>query len=273
MKSNSIGIRSVLSICTSVPIFSLTISQNIELGSELLLLDEDTCASNFMFRDAIMQQLVRNENEPITPFLETVRSLYEELGVSTILVVGGVGEFFNVADRILLMNEYTCSDATQQAKEAGKKSTNNFQNAGAIKDVISRMSGTVGSSRTVRCPALFTQGKVKTSSLSKIQYGNVDLDLGQVEHLVSVGQTRAIAFSLMRMSSSPGEGSLLQMLKNLDQEIEMHGLDTISSDKFAFVGDVCRFRIFELGAAINRLRLPSLFTTRPSTSLPKENKK
>jgi len=76
------------------------IVEAVEAGCGLLLMDEDTCATNFMIRDARMQALVSAAQEPITPFLRRVRSLFDDAGVSTVLVCGGSGDYFDVADTV-----------------------------------------------------------------------------------------------------------------------------------------------------------------------------
>ena len=73
------------------------IVESIEAGSRLFLLDEDTSATNFMVRDAFMQRVILREKEPITPFLERARDLYEKAGISTVLVAGSSGAFFHIA--------------------------------------------------------------------------------------------------------------------------------------------------------------------------------
>src|SRR5699024_8484501 len=93
------------------------VMEALESGSRLMLIDEDTSATNFMIRDARMQQLIAPDKEPITPFSEKVKPLYEDKGVSTILIVGGSGDYFDVADRVLMMDEYRLKDVTTAAKE------------------------------------------------------------------------------------------------------------------------------------------------------------
>ncbi len=73
------------------------ISEALEVGARVLLLDEDTSATNFMIRDHRMQLLVSKDREPITPFIDKVRQLFDEKGVSTVLVMGGSGDYFSVA--------------------------------------------------------------------------------------------------------------------------------------------------------------------------------
>jgi predicted ABC-class ATPase len=90
------------------------IAEALEIGTSLLLVDEDTSATNFMIRDERMRELVRRE--PITPFVDLVGPLHLSLGVSTIVVVGGVGDYLDVADRVVLLEDYAASDATGSAR-------------------------------------------------------------------------------------------------------------------------------------------------------------
>lgn len=90
--------------------------ESMEAGSRLFLIDEDTSATNFMVRDDFMQQVISREKEPITPFLERARDLYERAGISTILVAGSSGAFFYIADRILQMDCYKPVDITERVK-------------------------------------------------------------------------------------------------------------------------------------------------------------
>lgn len=93
-----------------------SVMEGLEAGSRLFLMDEDTSATNFMVRDAFMQQVISRDKEPITPFIERVRDLYETSGVSTIMVAGSSGAFFYIADHILLMDCYQTVDITERVK-------------------------------------------------------------------------------------------------------------------------------------------------------------
>lgn len=90
--------------------------EGMEAGSHLFLIDEDTSATNFMVRDALMQQVISRDKEPITPYIERVRALYEAADISTIMVAGSSGAFFYIADHILLMDNYRTMDITAQVK-------------------------------------------------------------------------------------------------------------------------------------------------------------
>ena len=105
------------------------IIEGIEAGSRLLLIDEDTSATNFMVRDELMQKIVAREKEPITPFLERARDLYEKADISTILVVGSCGSYFYIADHILQMDSYQAIDITDETKKFLKDTVSPLINA------------------------------------------------------------------------------------------------------------------------------------------------
>ena len=112
--------------CFSTPDASGSTSQaagvmeGVEANTRLFLIDEDTSATNFMVRDDFMQQVISRKKEPITPFLERARDLYEKAGVSTILVAGSSGAFFYIADKILQMDCYRPVDITDHVKSLCK---------------------------------------------------------------------------------------------------------------------------------------------------------
>ena len=84
------------------------IMEYLEVGSKVLLIDEDRTATNCMCRDRFMSELISADKEPIFPFISKVQALYSHLGVSSILVIGGLGEYFAVADRVVMMDNYLC---------------------------------------------------------------------------------------------------------------------------------------------------------------------
>ena len=88
----------------------------VDSGSRLLLIDEDTSATNFMVRDALMQSVISKDKEPITPFIDQARALYESKGISVILVAGSSGAYFSIADHILQMDTYRALDITEKVR-------------------------------------------------------------------------------------------------------------------------------------------------------------
>ena len=166
----------------------------IEIGARLLLIDEDTCASNFMSRDHRMQQLVDPENEPITPLIDRLRNLYEQFGVSTILVAGSNGDFFEVADTVIAMENYSPRDATGEAASIARRyaSRRRSESTGVWKDV---------SHRSLRLdlldPRKGDRGVYqKVRDRHTILFGEDTIDLRAAEQVVDSSQTRAMAAAL-----------------------------------------------------------------------------
>lgn len=140
------------------------IVEALEVGATTLLIDEDTCATNFMIRDWKMQQLVAKDKEPITPFISKVRALFEQKGVSSVLVIGGAGDYFSVADHVIMMDSYEPRDVTKEAKAIAK------QHDGEIR----QESEFGGFNARIPLPRGFeVSGKVVSRGLGRIQFGEV----------------------------------------------------------------------------------------------------
>ncbi|CAJ1434388.1 unnamed protein product [Effrenium voratum] len=225
------------------------IIEALEVGASTLLVDEDTCATNFMIRDEKMKALVSPEKEPITAFVTKVRPLFNDLDVSTILVVGGSGDFFAVADAVIMMDEYVVKDVTQRAREIGKKS--------GIADGSS--FGKVSRRRLCK-NGLAADGKVAARSLRCLQYGGTEVELSCIEQLVEISQARAIGDALQLLGGGFAVNRpMAAVIRDLEKQIQaegkpvgIQGLDTLSHR------EPCPFyvmpRRFELAAAVNRLR-------------------
>ncbi|HIE09852.1 MAG TPA: ATPase, partial [Armatimonadetes bacterium] len=169
------------------------IIEALEVGAKLLLIDEDTSATNFMIRDARMQRLVAKEKEPITPFIDRVRQLYEELGVSTILVMGGSGDYFDVADTVIMMDNFLPRDVTEEAKRIAKEmATGRVKEAADSFKAIRERCPHPGSIEPHKGEKL----KLDAKGLHTIVIGRSIIDLSLVEQLVDESQTRAIAYAI-----------------------------------------------------------------------------
>lgn len=227
------------------------IMEALEMGARLLLMDEDTCATNFMIRDHRMQELVAKEKEPITPFLDKVRQLYEEMGASTILVIGGSGDYFDVVDQVILMDEYRPRDVTEAVKAiAGKYHAGRRPEGGDhFGEVTPRrpLAESLDPSKGRR------DVKVRARDLDEIQFGVHGIDLSAVEQIVSPSQTRAIAHALVyaKRNYLNGQRTLREAVGAIVLDIQRSGLDVLSPFP---VGDLALPRGFEIASAINRLR-------------------
>lgn len=241
------------------------IAEAIEAGASGLLLDEDTSATNFMVRDARMQALIHPKDEPITPFIERVRALFERLGVSTILVMGASGDYFGVADAVIEMKAYRPRDVTARAKEIAGRSRCDARpdETDSATDAPSRAE-LRPPDRRIPEPSSFDARRgrrdVKLSSRAceEIVFGTTEIDLRAVEQLFDASQTRAIAATIYQITRrfADGERTLSEILDLVERAFDEEGLDPL--DPFhrsgRHPGALARPRRFEIAAAINRMR-------------------
>jgi predicted ABC-class ATPase len=222
----------------------------LEAGAQVLLIDEDTSATNFMIRDHRMQELVPKEKEPITPFLDKIRQLSRDLGVSTILVIGGSGDYFDVADNVICMVEYTPHDMTTKAQEIAEKYKAERQQEGGA--LFGRITGRIPLSGSFDPSKGRKDVKISAKGLRSILFGRHPIDLSAIEQLVDPSQTRAlgdaIRFATLFMDD---KRTMAEVIDAVVRDVEIKGLDVLSSRP---VGDYAEFRGLELAAAINRLR-------------------
>ena len=179
--------------------------EGIEAGTTLFLIDEDTSATNFMVRDELMQQVIRRNQEPITPFLERARDLYEKDGISTILVAGSSGAFFYIADTILQMDSYRPLDITDAVKTLCRTHAAPRTQAPdyALPSFERRLpaAGNQGHGRGPRGAEDGRRGerngrKIKTMGKDAFSIDRETVDLRFVEQLADPEQTSALAHLL-----------------------------------------------------------------------------
>jgi predicted ABC-class ATPase len=223
----------------------------MEVGARVLLVDEDTSATNLMIRDRRMQALVPGDAEPITPFIDRIQDLYRARGVSSILVLGGSGDYLDVADTVVAMTEYLPEDATERARGVAASFP-----TGRVVDVPPLpaagpprvpLPGSVDPSRGRRSVSIRPRG------VDTVLFGEAEIDLHGVEQIVSTTQMRAIgeALHLARERLMDGRTSISGILDLLDEVLDREGLDALGRGTD---GDLAEFRRFELAATLNRLR-------------------
>lgn len=226
------------------------IIEALEVGTKVLLIDEDTSATNFMIRDQRMQELVKKDNEPITPFIDKVHQLYEDLGVSTILAIGGSGDYFDVADFVICMMEYKPFDLTSEAHAIAKKYKTGRASEGG--ESFGRIIERIPLAESFNPSKGRRDVKISSKGLQSIVFGTHKIDLGYVEQLVSVSQTRAIGAAIYIATKYMDEKKTLrEIVEVVLEDIEKNGLETLDLRP---VGDYAEFRGLELASAINRLR-------------------
>ncbi len=224
------------------------ILEAIEAGAKVLLIDEDTAATNLMIRDRNMQTLIAKDKEPITPFIDKVRQLYSDHGISTVLVMGGSGDYFEVADHVIALDNYLAQDVTVQAKAIAAQHPSERQGEGG------QHFGTI-TQRHLQLPQFDTgrkkSAKVKTQRLTTLTLGLEDIDLRGIEQLIEPNQARAIAHAILTWQQQKRPHLLQDLLDDIMTWVGRQDFDALTPYPMA---DLSEFRRHELAAIINRLR-------------------
>lgn len=226
----------------------------LESGSSLILIDEDTSATNFMVRDRLMAQVITPGEEPITPFISRVRGMYEDLGVSSVIVAGSSGAFFHMADTIIQMKEYVPIDITQKAKEAAAA----CEDMGAEDAEDARKFPPFNRKR---CPgpdmALRKEDRIKMKAMgtSEISICKENVELRYLEQLKDQEQSMALAYLLKyaQLKMMDGRKDLRQIGDLLEEQLDGSGLESLF-ERGDVSSQLARPRKQEILACINRYR-------------------
>lgn len=234
------------------------IVEGIEAGSRLLLIDEDTSATNFMVRDELMQKIVVREKEPITPFLERAKDLYEKADISTILVVGSCGSYFYIADKVIQMDSYKALDITEGTKKILEDTVSPIVRAPGFclpddKRKID-LSGCIQKRKTYHGNGYVEERlKIKRMGKTAFSIGKENLDLRYVEQLVDEEQTQTLACLLRyaKENYKDQESNLKEIVKALENILKTKGLSGIC-DKGNVPSGLAMPRAQEIFACFNR---------------------
>lgn len=227
-----------------------SIMESLELWGQpaqaALLLDEDTCATNLLIRDQRMRALVSSEREPITPLVDRIRALHRERGISTLIVMGGSGDYLDVADQVLIMDSYRLVDATAQARQVC---------ASQPRVDTSLPDFPLPARRLPQRPEAKRRGPSRTRALGtqRLVLDRHEVDVADVSGLVDEGQALAVAWALRALLERHFDGrtSLPQALAQVAKRLDDVGLDALGEAHPAFL---VRPRLVDVGAAVNRLR-------------------
>jgi predicted ABC-class ATPase len=227
-----------------------SIVEALEVGARALLLDEDTSATNFMIRDARMQALIADEHEPITPFIDRARQLAEQHDVSSVLVVGGSGDYFDIADQVIAMQDYAPRVVTDEARHVAQEQPNRrTAEGGAWRPLRQRvpLPQSIDPSRGRRAV------DIKARTEERVLFGGEEIELSAVEQLVEPAQARAIANTLAatRGTCIDGRRDTTAALRCIMDVLAAEGLDAFQDQP---AGELAAFRIFELAAFLGRVR-------------------
>ncbi len=195
----------------------------MEAGSRLLLMDEDTSATNFMVRDELMQRVIRRDKEPITPFLDRIRELYGIHGISTVIVAGSSGAFFHAADRIIQMDRYVPRDITAFAKGEARA----FPAGSAVMEPAPAPRS-LPLSQTL---PQFRGDRIKLKALGRdgVSIDRETIDLRYVEQLADPEQSAALGWCMVyaQRRLMDGRRTLRQIVDELDRLMEEQGLPAL----------------------------------------------
>ena len=228
----------------------------VQAGSKLLLIDEDTCATNFMVRDQLMQKIVSGNKEPITPFTQQAREMYERLDVSVVMVAGSSGAYFYIADHIIQMDNYRVVDITKHVKNVIEKEE-------ISEDKESRISVTELMNPSIKPRILKSEAVEKKHGQIKIkQFGNggfsigkTEVDLKYLEQLTDIEQTTTLGHCLkmlvVEMEKKPQ--NLEVLVDNLWKKIQLKGFSALFEEKYLPV-DLAQVRKIDIYMCVNRYR-------------------
>jgi len=244
------------------------VMEGIEAGTRLFLIDEDTSATNFMVRDEFMQQVISRDKEPITPFLERAKELYEKAGISTILVAGSSGAFFYIADSILMMDHYHPVDITERVKglcgehTAPRVKAPNFAIPDFERVLPAYRGGHKGGGRDGRGRGQGDRGhddrheqmKVKSYGLESFSLEKEEVNVRYLEQLLDSEQVTALAY-LMRFGLEQvvdGKKTVRRAVQVIWEQWEKEGWKPFCSSYIPC--GLAKPRIQEIYACIDRFR-------------------
>ena len=224
--------------------------ESMEAGASVMLIDEDTSATNFMIRDELMQRVIHRDMEPITPFIDRILELYQVYGISTVIVAGSSGAYFHIADTIIQMDRYEPKEITKLAKETAK----DFP-------AMSGMENPAEKPVFIRCPR---QGrgfkpndriKMKTMGKEMVQLNRENIDLRYVEQLADTEQVSALGYCVRYAEKHlfQGKDTIQNVVDKLEEKICREGLSSLCESN-ASVANLALPRRQEIFACLNRYR-------------------
>lgn len=226
-----------------------SIIEAVEAGATTLLLDEDTSATNLLIRDSRMRELVAAEREPITPLVDRITALFRRRGVSTVMVMGGSGDYLDVADRVLLMDAYHLRDVTEQARRVvadQPRPLTGLEDFAAPRQRVPEPAPP----RTRRGPV-----RTRAHGTSTLVLDREDIDISDVGGVTDPGQAEAIAYALRALLEHRFDGvsPLRECLDDLEALLDDEGLDALTDERErpAFL---VRPRMVDVAAAVSRYR-------------------
>lgn len=224
--------------------------ESMEAGAGVLLIDEDTSATNFMIRDELMQRVIHRDMEPITPFIDRIRELYERYGISTVIVAGSSGAYFHIADTIVQMDRYEPKEITAFAK----KEAENFP---ALSGLEEPGADPVFNRRPKQSRGFKGNDRIKMKTLGReaVQINRETIDLRYVEQLTDSEQVSALGYCVKYAEQHlfDGKTTVQNVVQKLTEKMDKEGLAGLCESRSS-VANLAAPRKQEIFACLNRYR-------------------
>ncbi len=230
-----------------------SIIEALSSGVQTLLIDEDTSASNFLIRDRRMQSLVPKDKEPITPLSQRIRQLYDQYAISVVMVMGGSGDYFSLADQVVMMDNYQPVDMTLRAHEL---SHSDVVAESEIDHIVQRSDRIpVKNCLSVLGPS--GKPKIKAFGTRLLQFGEEDIPLQSLEQLVDTAQLLSIGYLIDKYEQDNNlqDSDIVGGLRVIYERLKQSGFDSITAYP---MGKLALPRLQELVAVVNRMRMLKL---------------
>lgn len=225
----------------------------VQAGAKTLLIDEDTCATNFMVRDALMQSVVSGKQEPITPFTLQARELTETCGVSVVLVAGSSGSYFYIADKVLQMDNYRAFDITEKVAGVIDGTEGEKGEIPISIETVFRNRERVMKVRKMERKR--DQIKIKQFGKDSFSIGKETVDLKYVEQILDSEQTATLSYCLKKlleeMEKKPQ--NVDRLTETLWKEIQEKGMASLCGGTYLPVS-MAEIRKQDIYACLNRYR-------------------
>jgi predicted ABC-class ATPase len=227
------------------------IQEALEIGATTLIIDEDTSATNFLVRDSKMHELVISE--PITPLVSKVTAMFKDKDVSTIIVVGGCGDYLYPATTVIGMESYVPYDWTLRAHEIASR----YPNAAPEQPFYGHIP-----SRVLSLPKLGEKGP-RVLGMGRIRFQGDrrkadvaedrenEVDLSALEQFVEEAQANLCADVLEHIQRS-GSKTVKEWAVEFDRLMAQRGTNISGGSRPR--GNLAWTRPLELLAVANRVR-------------------
>ncbi len=217
------------------------VTEAVEAGCRLMLFDEDRSANNFMYKDEKMRSVIKNAST--VPFIDNARMFYERHGISSIIVVGASGEYFRIADKVILVENFTVSEYKDYSKDH-KISESAFSPLSRVVEFGDLRRGCLARN-------------IEIKDDSTLKFGNETVNIPEIIPHVTRGQLDFICsfiyyFTVIEQHKG---GNLRESVLRLYKKIESLGFDMIHQTGFRGTSGVIEYvRPEDLLAILYRLK-------------------